>query len=330
MKKFLGLFCVLTVVLIFAGCSGDNDKTKENTVVEPLELSIYGLNGPSSMGMIKLFEEKPSFGENVIPTFTNVSQPDEIIGKLVTGEIDIAAVPTNVASIIYNKTEGNYKLAAVNTLGVLYIMTAEGTEINNLEDLRGKTIGASGLGSVPEYVLNHVLKENGIDPENDVTIDFSLSHADLAQGIISGKIEIALLPQPFVTMVTMSSDAKIAISMQDEWSKIEDADLAMGCIIVRADLIESRPEVVNSFLSAYKKSVNWVNENPIDAGVLIEKFEVLPKAKMAELAIPNSNIVFFEGDDAKAQMEGILKVLFDFNPKSIGGKLPDEKFYYKK
>lgn len=320
MKKILIIITILAMVFMM-GCQEEK---------EAIELSVYGLNGPTSMGMIKMFEDDKTLDDNITITYTNVSQPDIVVGKLLKGEIDIAAVPTNVAAMIYNKTEGAYKVAAVNTLGVLYIMTAEGIEINSLEDLKGKTIGASGLGASPEYILNYVLKENGIDVENDVTVDYSLSHADLATGVIAGKVEIALLPQPFVTMVTMGSDAKIAISMQDEWAKIESADLAMGCIVVKSELIDSRPDVVETFLEAYENSVDWVNDNPSEAGVLVEKYEVLKTAAMAEQAIPHSNIVFEKDEEMVTQMKSILNILFESNPKSVGGKLPDEAFYYKK
>lgn len=309
-----------------------NEVVEEETVVEEkeaIEIDVYGLNGPTSMGMIQMFDAKTTLEEGMTVTYTNVAQPDIVVGKLINEEIDIAAVPTNVASVIYNKTEGKYQVAAVNTLGVLYIVTAEGIEINSIEDLRGKTIGASGLGSTPEYVLNYVLSENGIDPEADVTIDYSLAHADLAAGIISGDVEIALLPQPFVTMVEMQSNASVALSMQDEWKAITYSDLAMGCIVVKTSLAQERPDVVAAFLEAYETSVNWVNENPVDASLLVEKYGVLPKAKMAEIAIPKSNIVFSKNQEMVDQMDSILNILFEFNPKAIGGTLPDEGFYYQ-
>jgi NitT/TauT family transport system substrate-binding protein len=319
MKKLLLLMMVLALILTF-GCEKS----------DPIEIEVYGLNGPTSMGMIKMFEENGTLEDDITVNYTNVAQPDVVVGKLLNEEVDIAAVPTNVASMIYNKTEGKYKVAAVNTLGVLYIVTAEGVEIDSLEDLKGKTIGASGLGATPEYVINYVLSANDIDPTQDVDIDYSLSHADLATGVIAGNVEIALLPQPFVTMVTMQSEAQIALSMQEEWSKVTDADLAMGCIVVKTSLIEEREDVVKAFLDTYEDSVKWVNENPAEASLLIEKFGVLPKAKMAELAIPYSNIVMTRDGKMKEQMESILSILFESNPKSIGGQMPDEAFYYQK
>jgi NitT/TauT family transport system substrate-binding protein len=321
MKKIIIL--ILSVALAFTlGCQEDNK--------EAVEISVYGLNGPTSMGMIKMFEEDKIINDYINVEYTNVSQPDIVVGKLLAGEVDIAAVPTNVAAMIYNKTEGKYKVAAVNTLGVLYIVTAEGVEINDLEDLRGQTIYASGLASVPEYVLNHVLESSGLIIGEDVFVEYKQSHQELATGIISKELEIALLPQPFVTMVTMESEAKIAISMQELWQSLESSDLAMGCILVKTSLVESSPDLVDAFLEKYEASVDWVLKNPDQASILIESYGVLPKAKIAENAIPFSNIVFMKDEEMVEQMENVLKIFFDFNPKSIGGAIPDDGFYYKK
>lgn len=321
MKK-LFLLMVTMGLFFMIGCQEEEK--------ESVELSVYGLNGPTSMGMIKMFEDHKVIDDYINLEYTNVSQPDIVVGKLLTEEVDIAAVPTNVAAMIYNKTEGKYKVAAVNTLGVLYIVTADGVEINDLSDLKGKTIYASGLGATPEYVLSHVLKSSGLALGQDVFVEYRTSHQELATELISNQIEIALLPQPFVTMVTMQSEAKIAISMQDLWKDLEGTDLAMGCILVKSSLIDQSPQVVDAFLETYEASVEWVLKNPQEASVLIESYGVLPQAKIAELAIPNSNIVFMKDQAMVDQMKSILEILFDYNPKSIGGLLPDEDFYYKK
>lgn len=321
MKK-LFLLILIFGLLFMIGCQEEEK--------EDVQLSVYGLNGPTSMGMIKMFEDHKVIDEYINLEYTNVSQPDIVVGKLLTEEVDIAAVPTNVAAMIYNKTEGKYKVAAVNTLGVLYLVTAEGVDLNDLSDLQGKTIHASGLGATPEYVLNHVLNSSGLVPDQDVFIEYNTSHQALASALIANEIEIALLPQPFVTMVTMQSQAKISISMQDLWRDLEGTDLAMGCILVKSSLADQSPQVVDAFLETYEASVAWVLENPQEASLLIESYGVLPQAKIAELALPNSNIVFMKDQAMVDQMKSILQILFDYNPKSIGGSLPDEDFYYKK
>lgn len=330
MKKIIMSLLLLSFLMV-VGCQNDEIENKvEEETNTPIEISVYGLNGPTSMGMIKMFEDDKIIDDYINVSYTNVAQPDVVVGKLLKGEIDIAAVPTNVAGLIYNKTEGQYQVAAVNTLGVLYIMTAEGVEINSIEDLRGKTIYASGLGATPEYVLSHILTENGLELDKDVFVSYKPTHQEVSAGLTAGSMDIVMLPQPFVTLASMGTEAKIALSLQDEWQSLESNDLAMGCIVVKTELAENHPEVVDAFLDQYEKSVNWVLENQVEASVLIEKYEVLPKAKVAEMALPNSNIVFMKNDAMKSQMDSILQILFDYNPKSIGGSLPDDGFYYTK
>lgn len=307
------------------------NKTEEKTGI--IDMNIIGLKGPTSIGMIKLFEKNPSLDKNIKSSYSIANTPDLLIGKLFNNEVDIAALPTNVASVIYNKTEGKYKLAAVNTLGVLYVVTKNNIEINNFEDLKGKKINMSGKGSVPDFAFKYLLKKNNLDAEKDIQLDYSLDHSNLAQAVIAGDVDIALLPQPFVTMVTMKNkDIKIALDIQKEWESVEGdkSTLAMGCIVVKDEFAKAHPEAVDTFLEKYEESVNWVNSNPADAGALVEKFEILPKAKMAELAIPKCNIVFINANDSQKVLDNFFKILNDFNPKAVGGKLPDEGFYYKK
>lgn len=343
MKKIL-VSLLLVSMLLVVGCQNNNqdkntstgqtpvdqDQNQAEMIKEAIDISVYGLNGPTSMGMIQMFEEDQTLDQHINVTYTNVAQPDVVVGKLIKGEIDIAAVPTNVASMIYNKTQGQYQVAAVNTLGVLYIMTPEGVEINDMADLKGKTIYTSGLGATPEYVLNHTLAEHGLRVGEDVFVEYKPTHQEVSAGLVMGEMEVVMLPQPFVTLASMEADVKIALSLQDAWASIEEADLAMGCLVVKTSLAEQHPEVVDAFLNRYEASVDWVNENPLEASVLVEKYKVLPKAKVAELAIPNSNIVFMKDETMQMQMESILQIMFDYNPKSIGGTIPDEGFYYKK
>jgi len=321
------------MVFLVACDSNNNVNQDQSTEVDPntpIDLTVYGLNGPTSMGMIKMFEEGDQLEDFINISYENVSQPDIVLGKLLKGEIDIAALPTNLASIVYNKTEGAYKVAAVNTLGVLYIMTNEGVEVTSVGDLKGKTIYTSGLGATPEYVLNHILEAHGLVVGEDVFVEYKASHSEVSTGLISGTMDIVMLPQPFVTVAMMNSDAEIALSLQDEWTVIESTDLAMGCIVVKTDLAENRPEVVDTFLKHYETSILWVNKYPEQAGKLIEKHEVLAAAKLAELAIPKCNIVFMKNREMVETMHGILTVLHESDPKSVGGKLPDEGFYYYK
>lgn len=311
----------------------DKDETaSDDTNMKDTTIRVATLKGPTGMGMAKLMEEVTKGEAEVNCEFTITGAPDDLVGKIVNKEVDFACLPTNLASVLYNKTKGGIKIAAVNTLGVLYIMEV-GNEINDINDLKGKEIYASGKGSVPDYILQYILKENDIDPEKDVDINFSMQHAEVATTVISGDNKIALLPQPFVTTVSMKNkDARIALDMTKEWEKIqgEDSPLAMGCIVVDAEFAANNKDLVDKFLQEYKESVDFVNANNEEAGKLIEKHEILPSAAIAQKAIPNCNIVYMSATDAKDTLQNLYEILFDFNPKSLGGKLPDGDFYYQK
>lgn len=308
----------------------EDAETSEEEEVDPINVRVAGLKGPTSMGMIQLFEEYVNPADGINFEYVSESAPDLLVGKLIKGELDFAAVPTNLASIIYNKTEGKYQLTNINTLNVLYVLT-NGSEVKRIQDLKGKTIHVSGKGATPDYMIRYLLTKNGLDPENDVTLDFSLDHASLAQAITAGDVEIALLPQPFVTSVQLGNpDVEIGIDLLEAWENVAgEALFAMGGLVVRTEFANAHPDIVKDFLDAYQQSVTFVNENPEKASLLVEKYGVLPKAKLAEVAIPKSNIVYMDAFENQTAMEEYYSILLDFNKASIGGKLPGDDFYYK-
>lgn len=328
-KRIISTILVIVLVLSLSACTskGDVDVTNAN---ESIPIRIAVLKGPTGMGMAKLMEDEDAVTDpNYI--FSAYGSPDELVGKILNHEVDIAALPTNLAAVIYNKTQGEVELIAVNTLGVLYLVDSSGT-IDDIKDLKGKKISVSGKGTVVEYVFSFLLKNNGIDPNSDLEIDYSLSHEELATAVASGDIEIALLPQPYVTTATMkNSKVKIALDLTKEWEALENgSQLTMGCLIVNKEYASNNKKRVNDFLSKYAESVNWVNDNPEKAGALIETHGILGNKTIATNAIPNSSIVYFEGKEAKDMLEGFFKVLFEMNPKALGGALPDDEFYYQK
>lgn len=323
--KYTILITLLISIIVLSACSGAGSQDG------PEKIRVAALNGPTGMGMVKMMEDAQE-GEDSNYEFSTYGAPDELLGKVINGEVDIAALPTNMASVIYNKTDGQIQLAAINTLGVLYILE-EGNEINSIEDLKGKKINVSGKGATPDFILQYLLKEHGIDPEKDVELDFSMQHADLAAAVAAGDAKIALLPQPHVTSAIMKNEnVRIALDITEEWEKLvgETNPLPMGCIVVQKEFAQKYPKALDDFLAQYELSVKWVNENHEEAGQLIEKHGILPNAKLAEKAIPKCNIVFLDGEEAKAPMKEFLKVLIELDPASVGGELPGEDFYYIK
>jgi len=324
-KKFIVLLIVCSLVFGLAACA-------TNEPAKKVSMNIATLKGPTGMGMAKLMDQNKKEETKVDYDFTVLGAPDEMVGKIINGDVDVAAVPTNMASILYNKTKGEVKLAAVNTLGVLYILE-NGEEIKSVEDLKGKKIHASGKGATPDYILQYILKENGLEIGKDVEVDFTMQHAELAAATAAGDVNIALLPQPHVTTAMMKNDdLKIALNMTEEWDKItgDKGKLAMGAIVVRKKFIEDNKEAFDKFLDEYKYSVDWVNENNEEASKLIEGAGILPKAVIAKKALPYCNIVYIDAKESKGFLNDYYKILFEFNPKSVGGKLPDEPFYYER
>jgi len=351
MKKVLSV--ILSVVLllaVLAGCQAAND-TKEPTPEatleptstpeatpapdtdnkpEPVDIRIGGLKGPTSMGLVKLMEAAEAGEAANNYTFTISGSADEVTPKLIKGELDMAAVPANLASVLYNNTNGEVRLLAVNTLGVLYIVE-KGDAVQSFEDLKGKTIYATGKGSTPEYTLRHLLSENGIDPDKDVTIEWKTEPTEVVALFSELSEGIAMLPQPYVTVAqTQIEELHIAIDLTKEWEALDNGSkLITGVLVARRDFVESYPDQAAAFLDEYKASIDYVNANVSEAAQLIEKYDIV-KAAVAEKALPYCNISYMEGAEMKASMQVYLNILFEQNPKSVGGKLPEDNFYFER
>lgn len=330
MKRWI---CILAVLLLvfstFTACGGN-----ENDAEGPAESVVFriaSLKGPTTMGMVKLMNDA-EVGETANDYQVNMfGTADEIVPKLINGELDVALVPCNLAGVLYNKTEGAVQVAAINTLGVLYVVES-GDTVQTIQDLKGKTIYSTGKGTTPEYGLNYLLKQNGIDSGKDLTIEYKSESTELAVMLAEKENAIAVMPQPFVTIVQMQNDkVRTALSFQEEWDKVgEGSSLVTGVLLVRKSFAEENREAFSEFLDEYKASTEYVNENTEDAGVLIEKYGIVPKAAIAAKAIPACNITYIEGDEMKQKVGGYLSVLFDANPQSVGGALPEDDFYYQR
>lgn len=316
MKRIVAMITAVVMLFslaAFAACSKKQDDT---------EIRIAALKGPTGMGMVKLADKQnyPNY------TVSIEASPDALNPRIISGEVDVAAVPVNLASVLYNKLDGDISVLAVSTLGVLYVVEA-GSEVNSVADLAGKTVYATGQGATPEYILNYLLDKNGV--AGSVEINYVGEHAALATMLADGSAEIGMLPEPNVTSTLAGNDnLRIALNLTEEWNKVCSTELVQGVVIARKSFVNEHPEAIEQFLREYEKSSAFVNENIDEAAKLIVDVGILGNVEIAKKAIPNCNISFSKGEAMHKAVEGMLAVLFEANPKSIGGKLPDKDFYY--
>ena len=307
------LVAVATLVPVFASPVG--------------EVRFGVLKGPTGIGASYLLSENKE-GKTINKyTETILAEATDMIGQLAAGQLDIAAIPTNAAVSLYNKTNGGVRIIALNTAGVLYILE-NGNAVSQVSDLKGKTLYAVGQGSNPEYVLRFILSRNGIDPDKDVDIQF-LDSAELTTRMATGEIEVCMLPVPAVTTVlTKNPSVRIALDLTDEWDKLNmGSKLTMGCVVVRTEFLKENKAAVLTFLREYQKSIEYVKANPAEAGQMCADFGIVPAAAIATKAIPDSNLIFVSGDAVRPYIEGYFQVLYDANPKAIGGAMPKDDFY---
>lgn len=331
MKKNILTWLFLTLfVLSISGCSNKEDVEK-TVPKEAVSFKAAVLRGPTAVGMIKMIDSQPSLGDNVKAEYLIEQTADTLNSKLLTGEIEIATIPTNMAAKLYNKGV-KYQMAAMNTWGVMYVLN-NGVIIDNWADLKGKQIDAAAKGAASDIVFRYLLTKNGINPDKDLTLKYIASPAEQAQMAIAGKSTITVLPEPWVsTVLNKNKNVKLALDIQKEWTRINGADVpfAQTCLVVKADFASKHPEIMTKFLQEYASSIDWVNKNPAEAGDLIKKHDIGIPADVAAAAIPRCNLRYMSSIDAKSAVEKYLQVLLDFSPDSIGGKLPDAEFYYQK
>ena len=313
MKKLTAsLLIACTAALLLAGCG-----TAETTPI-----NIAALQGPTGMGIVTLMGEEFASKYNI----TIESAPDAVTGKLINGELDIAAVPINLASVLYNKTEGNIVMIAVNTLGVLYVLE-DGDTVNSMADLAGKTLYATGQGSTPEYMLAYLLEKSGLT--ESVTVEYLTEHSELAALMASGEVKLGMLPEPNVSAtLAKNSNLRVALDLTEEWNKVAGVEPVQGCIVVRKDYFEENETAVRLFLKEYNAAVNYTNANHAETAALMEQYGILASAAIAEQAIEKCNIVCYRDEQMRTAAEAMLQVLYDANPESVGGAMPGDDFYY--
>lgn len=310
MKK---LFCISMMLILLVSCAA-----AEN-------VNVAALKGPTAMGMVKMMDDHA--GDYA---FEICASADEITPRLTKGEIDIAALPANLAAVLYNRTEGALKVLAVNTLGVLYI-AERGDSVQSVADLAGKTIYTAGKGSTPEFALNYILSANGLTPGRDVTLEFKSEHSECLAALLNNADAVAMLPQPFITTaMTKAEDMRVALDLTAEWDKLQPeggSAMITGVVVARSAFVDENPEAVNAFLADYAASVDYVLSNNAAAAQLVGKYDIVPAA-VAEKALPECNICLITGAEMQEKLSGYLNVLHEAAPESVGGLLPDEAFYY--
>ena len=293
----IAVLAALTITL--SGCASDNSTSNSTSSSSPstsaessvdwsklADTNILGLNGPTGIGIAKLMDEA-SEKENSPLHFSLVNAPDQATAAILSGEADIAFLPTNLASTLYNRTKGGVEMIAITSLGNLYILE-EGDTVNSLADLRGQTIYATGQGANPQYVLEHLLTQAGLTPGQDVTIEYLSEHAELATLVASGERKLARLPEPFVaTAMGKNADLRIAINLNEAWENSNDGELTLGCAVVRTDFLEKNLDTVNAFLELLKESINYTQSDVSGTAALCVKYGIMANEELAEKAIPN-------------------------------------------
>jgi len=322
MKK-TSLILIILILLLSPGCSAKDAATGAGQSA-PIKMAV--LNGPTGIGSVKLFNQPEKYDMAVYQS------PDEISGKIITGEVDVAAVPSNLAAVIYNKTEGQIVALSPVALGVLYIMQnteGEAQVISSIGDLRGKTILAGGKGSTAEYILDKLLLSAGLDPASDVTLKWFANHTEVTTEFLTTPGAVAMLPEPFVSIVLSKSDnVKTVLDLNSEWKAATGDVLTMSVLVAQKSFVEERPGDVEGLLSDYRNSIDFVNGSP-DAPQLISELGFISDVEIAKKAIPGCNLFMPETRDESAfLLKSFYGVLFEADPKSIGGSLPDENFYY--
>lgn len=350
-KTFASIVAGLLAFGLLVGCFGGESAqspspSPSEEVAEPSAdtekavINVAMLNGPTGMGAAKLMaDDEAGTAENDYE-FTVYTDNNEVVNALANGDVDIAALATNVASNLYHKTDGGIQLIAINTYGVLKILQGgENADITDMSQLAGQTVYATGQGANPEYVLNYLLTENGLDPANDVDIQW-MTAQEVTQGIISGAAEFAMLPVPAATTACIQSEGTVrqALDLTEQWDAVsQDSKLTMGCVVVRTAFAEESPELVRSFLREYQASIEYMSDpenlalsSELAPAQLLEKYGIVPKAAVAMKALPQANLTFVSGvKDLRDTIQGYYEVLYAADPTSIGGSIPDDAFYFE-
>ena len=330
-KSVVSLLLVVALAFTLAGCGTKEEPAADDSdELTPAEVNLYVLSGPTGIGAMNLWAAADAGETANTYHITMPGANDEVVVALSNGQADIAAVATNLAATLYNKTDGGVTVLAVNTLGVLSLL-GNGGEAASIADLAGRTIYAPGQGANPEYILRYVLRGNGLDPDRDVTLRFVGEGSELLTVWQTDPEAVILAPQPVATSILMQNEnARTLFDMTEEWDKVSggESTLMMGCVIVRNAFLQEHPDAVTLFLQEYAASIEKAQSDAAGTAALCEQYGLIPKAALAEKALPYCGLTFVTGAEMKAGLSGYLQVMFDADSRSVGGAMPDDGFYY--
>lgn len=325
MKKVVSVFLALLMVLSLAACTGNEE---EQTPAQKTAIRMATLKGPTGIGTAKLMADNDAGTAANQYTVTLCTDPTEVVSGIVAGTYDVAACPLNMASVLYNKTNGNIQMLAINTLGTMYLLSTQ--ELTDISELAGKTIISAGQGATPEYVLNYLLEKNGLTDK--VTVEYKSEHAEvatLAAAATADDDTFYLLPEPNVTSALLQNSAlKNVLDLSKAFETASGVSLAMGCIVAKKDFVQQNKAAIDAFLAEYQKSVEYTSTNLDDTATLCETYGIIPKAAVAKQAIPRCSIAFVTGSEMKTVATENLNVLLAASAQSVGGKLPGDGFWY--
>ncbi len=350
LKKLSALLLALCMVFALAACNNNEEVTPSPSPVtsdepspspddepshepqgETVRLGV--LSGPTGIGAAKLMSDSDAGTTANHYDYTIATDNTELVAGLTNAEptLDIATMASNAAVNLYNKTDGGVKIIALGTLGVLHILeSGGGTSIHSVSDLAGKTIWSAGQGANPEYVLRYILEQNGLDPDKDVTILFAEA-SEITQKLMTGEAEVAMLPVPAATAAILQSEGQIraALDVTEEWNDLNTgSQLIMTAVVARTEYLEEHPEAVAAFLAEYEASIDYVSHNVDEAAELVASFGITPSAAIAKSAIPQCHLTYIAGADMAPAISGYFSILYQADPTSVGGSLPDDAIYY--
>lgn len=310
---------------LLTGC-GSNKESEEKITVK-----VGALKGATTLGLLPLQDKAANGGANENYEFSMMTAADELLPLMIKGELDIALLPSNVASVLYQKTNGGVTVIDINTLGVLYMVSGD-SSIGSVADLAGKTIYLTGKGTTPDYVLYYILNGNGIDADQDCTLEYRSEATEVAALLAENSDAIGLLPQPFVTAACAQNDAlSVIMDMNAEWEKLQEENgsrLVTGVTVVRNEFLQEHENAVAAFMEEHKASAESMNTDVENGAKLAVASEIIAKEPIALKAIPKCNITYIDGNEMKQALSGYLQVLYEQNPESVGGALPQDDFYY--